>query len=70
MVWAWILVVTHRHDLFACAGRDQPEAFAAGAAHAQGVPADQSFERIILPEEGHQNLVGAGAVVAPPPRRE
>ena len=53
------LVVAHRQDLLAGGGGDELETGAAGAAHAERVPAELPFERIVLLQENDENLVGA-----------
>ena len=52
------LLIRLRQDLFGLAGGLEPEARAAGAAHAERVPGREMLQAVILPEQSDQDLIG------------
>ena len=59
-------IVALGQDLFARARGGKLEASAAGATHAERVPAELPLERVILFEENYQHLVRAPRVARAP----
>src|SRR5947209_17766921 len=57
------LVIGHRQDLRCLAGRPEREARTAGAAHAESVPCRERLKRVVLLEEGDEDLVGGAGIL-------